>query len=62
MSLTPAHGETAGENRLDNLRASLKVRDGIVHDDFDFDLHVEKDYFGAETSELQYEGTGSVDG
>jgi hypothetical protein len=52
MSLTPSHGEVAGETRLENLRASLIARDGINHADFDFDLHVEKDYFGAESSEL----------
>ena len=63
MSLIPAHGEEAeGEFRLDNLRASITAKDGIVYDDFDFELHVEKDYFGAESSELQYSGTGSVEG
>jgi hypothetical protein len=40
MSLTPAHGEEAGGTRLEDLRASLKVKDGVVHDDFDFDLHI----------------------
>jgi hypothetical protein len=40
MSLTPGHGEEASETRLENLRASLVVKDGIVHDDFDFDLHI----------------------
>lgn len=53
MSLTPGHGEVAQEeNRLDNLRASINVRDGMNHDDLDFDLHLEKEYFGAESSEL----------
>jgi hypothetical protein len=62
MSLAPGHGESVTENRLGDLRASLTARDGINHDDLDFELHVEQDYFGAESSELQYEGTGTVDG
>ena len=63
MSLVPSHGEEAAtKHSLSNLRASILVRDGVSHDDFDFDLHVEKDYFGAESSELQYEGTGTADG
>jgi hypothetical protein len=62
MSLTPGHGEAVTENRLGDLRASLTARDGIAHEDLDFELHVESDYFGAESSELQYEGTGTVGG
>ena len=63
MSLVPSHGEQASEKHtLSNLRASILVRDGISHDDFDFDLHVQKDYFGAQSSELQYEGTGTAAG
>jgi len=52
MSLVPGHGEPVTENRLSDLRASLTARDGIAHDDLDFELHVENDYFGAESSEL----------
>jgi hypothetical protein len=58
----PTPGEDADENSLENLSASLTVKDGIKHDDFDFELHVEKEYFGAESTELQYEGSGSAGG
>jgi hypothetical protein len=47
LSLTSGHGEVAGETRLENLRASIVTQDGINFDDFDFELHQEKDYFGA---------------
>ena len=62
ISLTPGSGEEASQNRLDDLKASIVVQDGIKHDDFDLDLHMDKDYFGAETSQLQYKGSGSLFG
>lgn len=62
MSLTPGHGEESNENRLENLRVSIVPKDGINFDDLDFDLHIEKNNFGAESTELQYKGSGTVDG
>ena len=54
MPLNLGHGEevTAAGSRLSGLRASLTARDGINHDDLDFDIHLEKEFFGAQSSEL----------
>ena len=47
LSLTPGHGEEVAENRLSGLSASIKAKDGLKHEDLDFELHLEKDFFGA---------------
>jgi hypothetical protein len=62
MKLTPGHGEAVKANRLENLSASLAPKDGVNFDDLDFELHLQKDFFGAQSSELQYQGTGEVAG
>ena len=63
VSLTPDHGEVVpSNNRVSGLSASVKAKDGIKHDDLDFELHLEKEFFGAQSKELQYEGSGQADG
>ena len=37
---------------------SARVRDGLDKDDFDFELHLEKDYLGMESTDLMIEGNG----
>lgn len=44
------------------LRASIVPKAGIEHDDFDFDLHISKEYLGFESDKLQYKGSGVFDG
>jgi len=61
MRLTPGHGEEVTASKLTGMSASLKPKDGIAHDDLDLELHLEKDFFGAQSAELQYEGTGKYD-
>ena len=43
------------------MSASLKPKVGIQLDDLDLELHLEKEYLGAQSVELQYEGKGKYD-
>jgi len=51
-----------GDAKFADVTASVLPADGASEADFDFDLHVEKDYLGAESSKLAYEGKGTYDG
>ena len=46
------------ESAFSELTASIKPVDTIPFDDFDFDLHIEKEYMGAESDKLVYHGAG----
>jgi hypothetical protein len=42
--------------------ASVVPKEGTAVEDFDFDLHVDSEYLGAESDKLAYEGKGTYDG
>jgi hypothetical protein len=48
--------------KFDDVVASVVPKKGVAADSFDFDLHVEEDYLGAESKELTFEGKGSYGG
>lgn len=45
-----------------DVTASIIPAKDINFDDFDFDLHLQKDYMGAESKKLVYEGAGKYNG
>lgn len=45
-----------------SLIATLKPIDGIENHEFDFDLHMSKEYLGGESSKLQVVGSGVYNG
>jgi hypothetical protein len=45
-----------------DVTASIIPKTGITHDNFDFDLHISKEYLGFESDKLQYSGSGVYDG
>ena len=47
IKLTPGHGEVVQATRLGKMSASLVPKDGVNFDDLDFELHLQKEYFGA---------------
>ena len=51
-----------GESKFEDLTASVVPQAGIEFADFDFDLHLKKEYMGAESSKLVYQGKGKYDG
>ena len=51
-----------GNDKFTDLSASIIPATEIKFDDFDFDLHLEKDYMGAESNKLIYQGSGKYDG
>lgn len=57
MVLEAAPGDAPTHN-ITGVRADLTLKDGVDKDTFDFDLHVDKEYFGIETDKLQLKGIG----
>ena len=57
----PTAASGALQNRL-IAAADGDVAAGDTVEDFDFDLHLEADYMGAESSKLVYEGAGKYNG
>jgi hypothetical protein len=51
-----------GDSKFSDLVASLLPAKGIEFADFDFDLHLTKDYLGAQSDKLVYQGTGKFEG
>ena len=50
------------DGKFGDVTMSVVPANGASLEDFDFDLHVEAEYLGAETSKLAYEGKGTYDG
>ena len=53
--------DVAPNTAITDLVASLKPKTG-AQDDFDFDLHIEEKYLGAESANLMFQGSGKYDG
>jgi len=51
-----------GDAKFNDVTVSIVPANGASVADFDFDLHVEKDYLGAESEKLAYEGKGTYNG
>ena len=54
--------ENVAGTKFDDVVASVVPKEGVPAESFDFDLHVESDYLGAETKDLTFEGKGSYGG
>lgn len=50
--------QIAGDSKFTDVTATIVPAKDIMFADFDFDLHIEKDYMGAESTKLFYEGKG----
>jgi len=50
------------DGKFGDVTMSVVPANGASQDDFDFDLHVEAEYLGAESKKLAYEGKGTYDG
>ena len=48
----------AGDSKFTDVTATIMPAKDIKFADFDFDLHMEKEYMGAESAKLYYEGKG----
>lgn len=48
--------------KFSDVTATVLPNKDIAFADFDFDLHIQKDYMGAETNKLVFEGKGKYDG
>ena len=59
MSLASQDGAAT---KFDGVVASVVPKEGIKQEDFDFDLHIESEYLGAESDKLTFEGKGTYDG
>ena len=51
-----------GNDKFTDVTATIVPSKDIKFEDFDFDLHLEADYMGAESSKLVYEGAGKYNG
>ena len=51
-----------GNDKFTDVSASLVTAKEINFDDFDFDMHLEKEYMGAESAKLVYQGAGKYNG
>ena len=51
-----------GNDNFSDVTASIIPAKDIKFDDFDFDLNLQKDNMGAESSKLVYEGAGKYNG
>lgn len=51
-----------GNDKFTDVSASLVPAKEINFDDFDFDMHLEKEYMGAESAKLVYQGAGKYNG
>lgn len=60
--LIPESEIAAGTTQLQSLIATLKPVDGIENHEFDFDLHMSKEYLGGESTKLQVVGSGVSNG
>ena len=48
---------------MDNFKAirySLRSADGVKQEDFDFDVHISKEYFGAESKQVHCDGIATL--
>jgi hypothetical protein len=50
--------QIVGDSKFTDISAAIVPAKDITFADFDFDLHMEKDYMGAESKQLFYEGKG----
>jgi hypothetical protein len=51
-----------GNDKFTDVTAKIVPAKEINFADFDFDLHLEKEYMGAESAKLVYEGAGKFNG
>ena len=45
---------------VESIRFSIEPIDGVEVDDFDLDVHITSQYFGAETDKVQTSGTATL--
>jgi hypothetical protein len=50
--------QIVGDSKFTDISATIVPSKDINFADFDFDLHMQKDYMGAESTKLFYEGKG----
>jgi hypothetical protein len=50
--------QIAGDSKFTDVSVTIMPAKDIKFADFDFDLHIQKEYMGAESNKLFYEGKG----
>jgi hypothetical protein len=48
------------QSEMHDMVASIEPKDGVNKDDLDFDLHLQKDYLGVQSTQLLYRGKGKL--